>query len=147
MQFLVIVTGKTDTELALTAAAIPVTILILVMAGFFTRRENKVGMASIIALFFAGLGYFFFKLVRIYQPGHSDDYMPVRKSLTAFAVVTILLIIVTIINAFICMSNFGKGLKRHLIGGPARDEEKPETSSYALSDLNKPQLPSRMTID
>ncbi len=37
-----------DVEFALTIAAIPVTILILVMAGVFTRRESLLGMIAII---------------------------------------------------------------------------------------------------
>ena len=44
VQFVVIVIDKHSVEFALTVAAIPVTILILVMAGFFTRRENIWGM-------------------------------------------------------------------------------------------------------
>jgi hypothetical protein len=44
VQFVVIVIDRRSIEFALTVAAIPVTILILVMAGFFTRRENIFGM-------------------------------------------------------------------------------------------------------
>ena len=39
---------KKDIEFALTIAAIPVTILILVLAGLFTRRESFTGMIAII---------------------------------------------------------------------------------------------------
>jgi uncharacterized membrane protein len=145
VQFLVIVTGKTDVEFALTIAAIPVTIAILLCAAFFTRREIKTGMVAVITLYFAGLAYFFFKLVRIYQKSHQANYLAVRRSLTAFAVMTIILIILTIVNAFICMSNFGKGLKNHLVRHSDEDEEKVD-NAYQLQD-QKPQLPSRMTID
>lgn len=48
MQFVVIVTGKTDVEFALTLAAIPVTIVILLFAAFFTRRESIWGMLFVI---------------------------------------------------------------------------------------------------
>ncbi|KAK3382485.1 hypothetical protein B0T24DRAFT_16096 [Lasiosphaeria ovina] len=146
VQFLVIVTGKTDPELGLTLAAIPVTIAILLFAAFFTQRESKIGMFAIIVLYFGGLAYFFFKLVRIYQPGKSQNYDAVRRSLTAFAVLTIILIICTIINAFICMSNFGAGLKNHLVRPKGQDPEKDDANSYQMHD-NKAQLPSRMTID
>jgi hypothetical protein len=139
------VTGKTDIEFGLTTAAIPITIAILALAAFFTRREIKAGMIFIILLYLAGLGYFFFKLVRIYQPGFSQNYEAVRRSLTAFAVLTILLIILTIVNAFICMNNFGAGLKAHILAKD-NDPEKDQSSSIGLHDV-KPQLPSRMTID
>ena len=48
IQFVVIVVKRDDIEFWLTIAAIPVTILILIMAGIFTRRENRLGMASVI---------------------------------------------------------------------------------------------------
>lgn len=154
MQFLVIVNNVQGIEFALTAAAIPVTMLILLAAAFFTQRETRWGVLSVILLYFGGLAYFFFKLVRIYQPGHAQNYQAVRKSLTAFAVLTIILIILTIINAFVCMHNFGAGLKNHLVGaGGGRrqarrgsDPEKYDANSYQLQD-QKPQLPTRMTID
>ena len=146
VQFLVIVTGTGDVEFALTIAAIPVTIAILLAAAFFSRRENKTGMWIIIVLYFCALAYFFFKLVRMYQPGHSQNYDAVRRSLTAFAVITIVLIILTIVNAFICMSNFGAGLKDHLVKTAGSDPEKEDPNSFQMQD-QKPQLPSRMTID
>lgn len=146
MQFLVIVNGIKDFELGLHIAAIPVTIAILLCAAFFTQRENRIGVCFVILIYFGGLAYFFFKLVRIYQPSHSGDYDAVRRSLTAFAVLTILLIILTIINAFICMSNFGAGLKTHLLRTRGPDPEKEDANSYQMHDT-KPQLPSRMTID
>jgi hypothetical protein len=146
VQFLVIVNKKTDVELGLTIAAIPITIAILLLAAFFTRRENKPGMVIILLTYFGALSYFIFKLVRIYQPGYAQFYLAVRRSLTAFAVITILLIILTIINAIICMNNFGAGLKNHL-SKPSRDVEKnPDLNSINLQDV-KPQIASRMTID
>jgi hypothetical protein len=68
--------------------------------------------------------------------------------LTAFAVITILLILLTIINAVVCMLNFGKGLKPHLqsLSRKRKVEEKPDANSINMQDV-KPQIPSRMTID
>lgn len=51
MQFVVIVTERADIEFALTLAAVPVTILILVCAAIFVRRESTVGMIVIIVRF------------------------------------------------------------------------------------------------
>lgn len=146
VQFLVIVTGQTDSEFALTIVAIPVTIAILLSAAIFVRREIKIGMAAVIVLYFCALAYFFFKLVRIYQPSHAAHYQAVKRSLTAFAVLTIVLIILTIINAFICMNNFGAGLRAHLVSSKKAEEEEKANNAYQLQD-QKPQLPSRMTID
>ncbi|RDA90267.1 hypothetical protein CP533_4614 [Ophiocordyceps camponoti-saundersi (nom. inval.)] len=145
IQFVVIVAQKTDPEFALTIATIPITICILIAAAYFTRRENKPGMMAVIILYLGGLTYFIFKLVRIYQPSYTPFYLPVRKSLTAFAVITILLILLTIANAIICMRNFDNGLKAHLLSS-RRVDEKPDAHSISLHDV-KPQIPSRMTID
>ena len=48
IQFVVVVVNLMDAEFYLTVAAIPITIGILLAAAFFTRRENKPGMACII---------------------------------------------------------------------------------------------------
>ncbi|KAG9243321.1 hypothetical protein BJ878DRAFT_481231 [Calycina marina] len=114
VQFLVIVTGLADAEKYITIVAIPVTIMILFMAAFWTRRENKFGMVVTIVCYVGGLAYFIFKLARMYQPAKKADYLPVRKNLTSFAVITILLLLLTIINACLCMANFNKGLKPHI---------------------------------
>lgn len=146
MQFVVIVTGYTDVEMYLTAAAVPITIIILLAAAYFTRTENKTGTICVIICYVGALAYFIFKLVRIYQPSHAAFYMPVRKSLTAFAVLVILLLIFTITNAFYCMNNFGAGLKAHLLKKKTSEEKGDGGSSvdtYAL----KPTVPTRMTID
>lgn len=149
VQFLVIVTNVTDTEFGLTIAAIPVTVLILFMASFWTRRENKFGMVITIFMYFAGLAYFIFKLARMYQPTHRDFYLPARKNLTSFAVITIVLIVLTIINASVCTANFDKGLKQHVMKRKIGGEEEKMDNMTELPDLKPGHAPvsSRMTID
>ena len=51
VQFVVIVTKINNVEFGLTLAAIPVTIVILLAAAFFVRREQMVGMVFIIVSF------------------------------------------------------------------------------------------------
>lgn len=149
VQFLVVVNNQPeDFEFGLTIAVIPITILILISAAFFMRRENIFGTLLVMVCYLGALAYFIFKLVRIYQPSRQALYRPVRKSLTAFAVITILLILLTIANAIICMTNFGKGLKAHLESSRNREEEKSaEMNSINLSEMKQPAMPSRMTID
>jgi hypothetical protein len=147
VQFLVIVTGLADAEKWVTVAAIPVTILILFLAAFWTRRENAFGMVATIVCFFGGLAYFIFKLARMYQPSHENNYLPVRKSLTSFAVITIILIVLTIVNASVCMANFNKGLKLHLLKRKIGREEEKDVRMHDLPDKNGPGPSSRMTID
>jgi hypothetical protein len=107
-------------------------------------------MMIIIFFYVGGLAYFIFKLVRIYQPSHSAQYLPVQKSLTIFAVLTIVLIMLTIANACMCMSNFNKGLKPFVLKRKiGQDEEKPEGMTE-LPDLKTgvgAPAPNRMEID
>jgi len=150
VQFLVIVTGLADAEMGLTIAAIPITVLILFMAAFWTRRESKFGMIGTIFLFFCGLAYFIFKLARMYQKSHEQNYLPVRKSLTSFAVITIVLIVVTIVIASMCTANFDKGLKPHIMKRKIGDAEAEKMDNMTeLPDLKHGHAPvsSRMTID
>lgn len=160
IQFVVVVVNHHDIEFYLTIAAIPVTIIILLMAGLFTRKENTPGMIAIIILYFAGLAYFLFKLVRMYQ--HSSSryglYDPVRRPLTTFAVMTVILITLTIINACMCTANFGRGLKPHIAGRKVESEEEKlangnmtEMPNYHYGGYGGPgaggTMGSRMTID
>lgn len=142
-----IVSNVGDAEKWVTAAAVPVTIVILFMAGFWVRRENKFGMIFTIFLYFGGLAYFIFKLARMYQPSREYDYLAVRKNLTSFAVLTIILIVLTITNAWVCTANFNKGLKPHVMKSKiGREEEKIEHMTE-LPDLKHGPASSRMTID
>lgn len=141
---------RRDPEFGATIAAIPVTIIILVLAAFFTRRENRLGMISIICLYFAALGYFIFKLVRIYAPKSRDLYSPAAKSLTTFSAITVILIVVTIVNAIACTINFNKGLKPHVASQkkkPVNDDEKVIMTEMPSYSHQQPPQASRMTID
>lgn len=103
-------------------------------------------MLIILVLYFAAFAYFCFKLVRMYQPSHQDLYIPVRKSLTVFAVLTIVLIILTIINGCMCMRNFNRGLKPYLNERAIGHDEKLPDDDNELPDLKMP-MPTRMIID
>ena len=93
------------------------------------------------------MAYFLFKLVRMYQ--HTDRarrYLPARKTLTSFAVITIVLIVLTIINAIVCASNFRHGLKPYIANRKVESEdEKP--NMMEMPNLSHGPVPSRMTID
>jgi len=131
VQFVVIVTQR-QIEFALTIAAMPVTIMILLAAAWFVRKENLWGTIAVVILYFGGLAYFVFKLVRMYSSAREDAYRPARKELASFAVLTIILILLTITNACICAFNYNKGLKPYIYKTrPIEEDEKPMGSAYA----------------
>lgn len=130
----------------------PVTIIILLLAALFCRHETKLGQAFIICIYFAGMAYFIFKIVRMYDTRNPEkvlEYYAARETLTTFAVITLILLIVTIITAFLCMKNFGKGLKRHVLKKRSGVDSDPKDGAYY--DQGQGQqlgtLPGRMVID
>ncbi|GAB7335847.1 hypothetical protein MBLNU13_g08114t2 [Cladosporium sp. NU13] len=160
VQFLVIVGSNfTDFEFYLTIVAVPVTVCFLLFAAFVTRRESYIGQAIMVVVYLAAMAYFIFKLVRMYDRGDMEkvnEYLPARKALTVFAVITISLLVATIATACVCTRNFNKGLKPHIqkrkVVNPT--ENKASTPSYfGGGDLQGPSshqlgnLQNRMTID
>lgn len=135
-----------DYEFFLTIAVLPLTIAFLVLAAWCTRREKKIPMVFIIVIFFAALAYFVFKLVRMYHGTFVQSYKPARRSLTTFAVITLILIVLTIANAIACVMNFGKGLKPHITRPKTTDEEEKHSMTEMTNHAAQP-MPSRMTID
>ncbi|CCX32040.1 hypothetical protein FPQ18DRAFT_105369 [Pyronema domesticum] len=137
--------GGRDYEFYVTIAALPITIAFLILAAWCTRREKRAIMWGVVVVFFAALAYFVFKLVRMWQKDYEQNYKPARRSLTTFAVITILLICLTIGNAVACILNFGKGLKPHITKRRVSDEED-KNSMTEMSNHVSP-VPARMTID
>ncbi|KAM3425424.1 UPF0658 Golgi apparatus membrane protein C23H3.04 [Cercospora zeina] len=152
VQFVVVVTGTSDSEFYLTIAAIPITIIILLLAAYFNRKESRVGQFCIIVIYFAAMAYFIFKLVRMYTPAREKDYQAARSSLTTFAILTLLLLVVTIGTAIACMMNFNKGLKPHIQRRKVPNSGELTDGKWAADDINGPPhplgvVPQRMTID
>ncbi|KAJ5654587.1 hypothetical protein N7490_001590 [Penicillium lividum] len=145
VQFLVVVSSSShNAEFYLTIVAIPVTIIILACGAWFVRRESTSGMIIIILLLFAAMAYFVFKLFRMYAAATFKDYLPARPSMTFFAVITITLIVITIINACLCVNNFHRGLKPHISKKKIKPEEK---TTELTSNIAAGAIPSRMMID
>ncbi|KAG1444464.1 hypothetical protein G6F56_010287 [Rhizopus delemar] len=115
---------RRDAEYPLTIVALPATCVALVLAVYAVRHESKQLMALFFVGLAAGVAYFIFKICRIYDASQAWKYKYVNEVLTFFACVTLFLLLLTIINAAICWSNFDKGLKGHLL----RDLDHPSTS-------------------
>jgi len=67
LQFLVLVDGSPVAEKIITIVAMPVTLVVLVLAAVAVRQEVRAGVYAWLAVLVAGMAYFLFKLVRIYQ--------------------------------------------------------------------------------
>ena len=162
-----VVVQSGDPELWVTVAAIPITIIFLLLAAFWARRESLFGMIIVIVrtphessspwdpslpksrqiVYFGGLAYFIFKLVRIWSGDKRIEYEPVKNPLTAFAALTIPLILATIAVAINVAVNFGKGLKPHLSGRAGETEEEDKHYMNEIPNNAHGPVPSRMTIE
>ncbi|KAI8933872.1 hypothetical protein NX059_009570 [Plenodomus lindquistii] len=145
VQFLVVVDNTKTLELALTCVALVITFFLLFAAAFWVRRESVAGMMIIIFVYFVALAYFLFKLIRMYVADRirQEDYKPARKSLTAFAILTILLLLVTVVTACVCTHNFNKGLKPHVNNKAVKSDK----AFNEMPSLSGPNPSQRMEID
>ncbi|KAI8338144.1 hypothetical protein BC941DRAFT_424703 [Chlamydoabsidia padenii] len=133
IQYLVLVLQMNDYEFALTIVALPLTCIFLILIVYAVRHESK----YMVYLFFVGLAagcaYFSFKIFRMCDPTQQQKFMYVREFLIFFSSVSLTLVVLTIINTAICLINFDKGLKPHLL----RDRSKcTETSNQGDRTLS-----------
>lgn len=92
------------------------------------------------------MAYFIFKLIRMYHGRKVQTYIPVRRPLTTFAVITVILIVLTIANAIACTLNFNKGLKPHIARRKVESEDEKGYMTEMPNLVHGP-VPSRMTIE
>ncbi|KAK0542986.1 hypothetical protein OC846_006334 [Tilletia horrida] len=109
--YLIIVADENSWEYPVTIAAVPAAFIVLFMAAFAVRREIHFLMWICIAGFVAGMVYFLYKLASIFVPRTSAQYTTVRLTLPFFSIFATVSLIFTLINACICLYNFGKGLR------------------------------------
>lgn len=150
LQFVIVVLQTKDVEFALTIAVIPVTILILLGAIYSARKEFKAGLIGFIILCFPGMAYFLFKLIRLYTVGNSKKkarFIRARKTLTVFAAITIVFLILTIVFSIRVLINFGSGLKQNQKTKGASLKENIPMDGSSDSNCLGPMEDTRMIID
>lgn len=84
LQFLMMILKSYDPEFWLTILALPLTLIILLLAIYGVRNENKHFMFAFIAGLLIAMVYFIFKIVKIYQPSNYDKYKYSKIILTLF---------------------------------------------------------------
>lgn len=119
IQFLVImVRDRTSVEFILTVVVIPLTIILLYISDISASREFIFGSILALIAYLGGIAYVLFKLIRLYTKYtsayglaiHPGDYFMGRKSLLAFGIITMALLIATVVLEIMVMINFKKGL-------------------------------------
>ncbi|GAA6026998.1 hypothetical protein JCM8097_006028 [Rhodosporidiobolus ruineniae] len=116
LQFLILVSGTPTVEFVLTIVALPVTIVALALFAVVVRIESRTGVYASFVVQAAGMAYFVWKLVRIYQRSSSDRYSPAKATLTIFSIISFLMLVATFVMMGLCYSNFDKGLRERIPG-------------------------------
>ncbi|KAF8320117.1 hypothetical protein DL93DRAFT_2074485 [Clavulina sp. PMI_390] len=143
IQLIALVLAKGDFEFYLTIAALPLSIL-LVFEGHLAARHESRWMMGIFGFgLSAGMVYFVYKLIRIWTQRYTDTFKNVYKTLTVFAAISVLLLILTAIWSWIVYRNFDGGLKHHL------NKRKKESDEVELGPKGgfKAGNPNRMSIE
>lgn len=110
VQFLFLILSKNEIEYIITIVAIPVSILVILLAVYAVRQEIKSVMLLCLTICLAGLAYVVYKVYVIWNPKTRDLYHATNKTLSIFAAISIVLLITCCFMGFKCFFNFGKGL-------------------------------------
>ncbi|PVV04552.1 hypothetical protein BB560_000948 [Smittium megazygosporum] len=114
IQYTVLVLKSTDTEFYITVALIPISLLVLVASYYALKRESAALMWAFIFGMNGCIGYYVFKIARMYDSRQHSKYSGVRAIMTFFGIISLILIVVTVFQAIICLTNFGQGLLKQM---------------------------------
>jgi len=128
-------------EFYITLAALVLSVVLLVEGHLAARYENKWMMISFLSGCVAAMVYFSYKFIKIILHKSSPEFSHVWESLSTFAVIAILLLVMTFIYAWMVMRNFGRGLKDQI----ARKQATTGGRHGAYPSLSV--RPNRMSID
>ncbi|KAJ5494313.1 hypothetical protein N7463_010400 [Penicillium fimorum] len=140
LQILLVVFQAADLDFILNAALIPLTIGTLVLSAQFCKREKTKSLILMMFFMLIIIGCFGLTLHRIHAPTESADFSSVRVSLTLFAALSLLLMVLTLVNSVMCILNFNKGLKIHV------NPPKKRKTSVSL-ELESQETPSRFLLN
>ncbi|KAH8914532.1 hypothetical protein BT69DRAFT_1232180 [Atractiella rhizophila] len=112
IQYLILVlAGSNTAEFVVTIIALPVTVVIIVIAAMAVRLEIRSVTYIIFVTEALGLAYFCYKLFRLFEKSQRYRYAFSRRTLAIFSGLSIIMMVLTIIASVVCYLNFGRGLK------------------------------------
>ncbi|KAI9592135.1 hypothetical protein BDF19DRAFT_452416 [Syncephalis fuscata] len=115
IQLLVLAIDSQVYEYVLTIAALPISLLAIMMANYALKREKKKTMRVVFVCLLAASAYFIAKIYIIWKPSNKAKYELIKKYLTSFAVLALLAVVATIAISIRCYKNFGRGLRPYLM--------------------------------
>ncbi|KAF8502564.1 hypothetical protein BU17DRAFT_101944 [Hysterangium stoloniferum] len=150
---LILVINPNSPEFAVTIAAIPIVLILLITCGIALKREIKSLMTVSLILMAAALSYFIFKFVRYYSPQTADQYQSTRVTLSVFTVVAFLLVFASFAIGLRCFADFDKGLRQPKINDPSAPSRSKLGSSPGMGErtgssyISGQPLAPRMSIE
>lgn len=147
VQLIFLVLDHHNWEFYVTCAALPSSILLLADGILAAKYENRYMMITFMFGLGGAMTYFVYKLFKILR--NQDTIQQAAKTLAVFAIIAILLLLVTFVMAVIVLRNFGGGLKFHM----AKSNESPglqrRKTEHQLRHQSHPLgvKPNRMSID
>jgi len=111
VQFTSLVLETHTLEFYVTIAALPLSIILLVEGHLAARYENKWMMASFLCGCGGAIIYLFYKFIQVIVNKDQQQFTHVWESLSSFAVIAMLLLLMTLVYASMVLRNFGRGLK------------------------------------
>ncbi|KAK7720423.1 hypothetical protein SLS57_005512 [Botryosphaeria dothidea] len=97
-------------EFAIVMALIPAALVQISLSVYFARKENKIGMALLILLFCAAVGYLLSRLAAMCGDGPRSNTL-LKDEMILFALVALTFVFTTLVTAIQVLINFGHGLK------------------------------------
>ncbi|KAJ5490079.1 hypothetical protein N7453_010904 [Penicillium expansum] len=140
LQILLVVSQAQDFDFIVNASVIPVTIMTLVLSAQFCKREKTKSLLLMMFFMLLIIGFLVLIILRIHSPSDNTDFSSFRVSLTLFAGVSALLMIITVVSSVMCILNFNKGLKAHVY------QPKKRKSSVSL-ELQPQETPTRFLLN
>jgi len=141
VQFTWLVLDSHSWEFYFTCAALPLSIVLLVEGHLAARYENKWMMTTFLSGCVGAMVYFSYKFIKVIVKKDTPQFASVWESLSTFAVIAIILLIMTFVYAWMVLRNFGRGLKDQL----AQKQTTGGAKHTAYPSLSV--RPNRMSID
>ncbi|KAE8386821.1 hypothetical protein BDV23DRAFT_175148 [Aspergillus alliaceus] len=117
VQLAIVPSIHTSPTFAATVVLIPTSCCLLFATASVIRYESRLGTVAISALHLSLIGFFVYIFTCFYSTPYYVEYLPARRTLSFFGVVTMALALATVIMIYLCYRNFHKGLRPYISGG------------------------------
>jgi hypothetical protein len=115
LQFLILVLISQDTDMTNlmihAALAIPLSVIVLTIAYYGVREENRILTYSTWVGLIGAIVYLLIRLVDIFTTTQKNKYLSSKNSLTFFEILTVLLCLITLAFSILNFLQYGNGLK------------------------------------